>query len=112
VQNLPYLDSGLHVCELAHMPPALLFLGGCGEYELLFTINPALESAFLTAATSEGCVFYRLGGMTASGRELVTNDLVMDLASLDNQARDYESPQQYLAALIEWLKQQDKRRTL
>lgn len=103
VADLPYVDVDRRVCELASLPQALLFLGGCGEYELLFTVRPEQESAFLAAARTAGCTFYRLGQMTCAGRKLVTDGHELDLASLDTQARDYETPQRYLAALVGWL---------
>jgi len=107
VADLPYLEIGRRVCDLAGLPPALLFLGGCGEYELLFTVKPARESAFLAAAQKTDCTFYRLGQMTPAGRKLVTDGHELDLASLDNQARDYATPQGYLAATTEWLERQN-----
>lgn len=106
VANLPYLASGLGFCRSASLPRTLLFLGECGEYELLFTIQPDREEPFLIEARKLGCRFHRLGTITGTGRELVEDGRTIDLESWRGQARDFESPEQYLEALGSWLGRQ------
>ena len=106
VADLPYLASGLEFCRRASLPGALLFLGECGEYELLFTIRPEREEAFLIEAQKLGCPFHRIGTITGTGRKLREDGRAIDLESWGRQARDFESPAQYLAALGRWLDRQ------
>ena len=106
VANLPYLREGLGFCRRASLPGTLLFLGECGEYELLFTIRPEREEAFLIEARKLGCQFHRLGVMTASGRKLLEDERTIDLESWGRQARDFDSPAQSLEALGRWLDRQ------
>ena len=106
VADLPYLETGLRFCEKAGWPRTLLFLGECGEYELLFTVPPDQEPAFLAEARKTGCHCCRLGQMTPAGRTLMEDGRELDLASLHLQARDYATPQRYLADLVQWLERQ------
>ena len=106
VANLPYLASGLDFCRRTALPRTLLFLGECGEYELLFTIRPDREEAFLREARKLGCRFHRLGTIARTGRELREPGRVIDLASWRCQARDFDSAEQYLQALARWLGRQ------
>ena len=107
IENLPYLASGLDFCRRAALPRTLLFLGECGEYELLFTIRPDREEAFLIQARELGCRFHRLGTMAGTGRELLEDGRALDMESWRCQARDFGSPEQYLEALGGWLDRQE-----
>lgn len=106
VANLPYLASGLGFCRRASLPGTLLFLGECGEYELLFTIRPDREEPFLIQARKLGCLFHRLGTITERGRELREDGHLINLESWRCQARDFESPEQFLEGLGRWLGRQ------
>ncbi len=106
VADLPYLEAGRQFCARAGLPASILFFGQCGEYELLFTIKPEQEPAFLDDAQKSGLEFHRLGELTPSGRVLRENDREVDLASLDLQARDFTGPKEYLAELLIWLGKQ------
>lgn len=85
------------------MPPTLLFLGECGEYELLLTIPADREAAFLLAAREAGCTFHHLGQVTSAGRVLHEGDRTLNLGGWHIQARDFEDPRQYLAELLRGL---------
>ena len=103
VADLPYLSAGLRLCEQLLLPKTLLFLGEGGEYELLFTVKAENERRLHEETLGAGCVFHRLGSMTASGRTLREDDRVIDLEPLRMQARDYEHPRQYLESLLQRL---------
>ncbi len=103
VADLPYLGAGLSVLKRAGLPKTLLFLGGCGEYELLFTIRKEREEAFRAEAQACGCGFFRLGEITPRERVLEEEKQRIDLESLRFQARDYDTPQECLTALTDWL---------
>jgi thiamine-monophosphate kinase len=106
VENPPYLPAGVRHLEAAGWPGTLLFLGECGEYELLFAVKPQHEAMLLAEARSAGLVFHRLGAFMPSGRVLREGGRTLDLSSLRMHARDFEQPQQYLQALLQWLGQQ------
>jgi thiamine-monophosphate kinase len=106
VAELPYLRAGLGFCRRASLPEELLFLGECGEYELLFTVRRERDEAFLVQARKSGCPLRRIGVMTATGRKLLDDERTIDLSSWRRQARDFERPEQYLAALGRWLDRQ------
>jgi thiamine-monophosphate kinase len=103
VEAIPYLPGGLRVLKEAGMPKPLLFLGECGEYELLFTVSPEREEALLADGEKNQCTFRRLGQIVSRERVLDDDGRRLDLGSLRLQARSFETPQEYLQALINWL---------
>ena len=105
VANLPYLPTALRYFGLASLPKTLLFLGECGEYELLLAIPPDREAAFLAEGRSVGCTFHRLGRFTPAGRVLSEDGRTLDLSSWHSQAREFTDPQAYLRAMLCWLEQ-------
>lgn len=108
VDSLPYLPSALHFCQKLSLPQQLLFLGECGEYELLFTMRPAHEKSFLTQARQFGCDFHRLGRIVSCGKTLQENGREIDLESLCYHAREYPTGKQHLAALRCWLRKRHR----
>jgi thiamine-monophosphate kinase len=103
VENLPYLRQGVLLAKLLAVPASLLFFGGCGEYELLFTINREQETAFLSEAREKGMKFYRLGEITGGKlpRKVLKEDgACIDLSRLDISARDFGTAQEYLEELL------------
>jgi thiamine-monophosphate kinase len=105
ISDLPYLPTALQFCQAASLPAPLLFLGECGEYELLATVRPDREASFLADAQQSGCAFHRLGTITNSGRVLHGHGQAIDLTSWRIQARDFDSPTKYLKAMVQWLDQ-------
>jgi thiamine-monophosphate kinase len=105
VTDLPYVRAGVRLAAQTGLPQTLLALGGCGEYELLFTIPPHRERALVRDAATAGCRFHRLGVVTKAGRVLREGDRELDLGSLRLLARDFGTAQEYLAALVAWLKE-------
>lgn len=108
----PYIDESKHVLEkITHtiftLPEILLFLGECGEFELLFTIRKEDENDFIMEANQNRFNFYRLGTMTShSGCKFVTdriNNKTYDLSHMNIRARDFDEVSDYLMALLCWL---------
>jgi thiamine-monophosphate kinase len=113
IGDLPYLRQGVLLARLLAVPKSLLFFGGCGEYELLFTIKKTTETAFLAEAKERGLRFYRLGSITG-GRHpekiLRENGMSIDLSEVNISARDFENAEEYLGKLqtmVEGLKCHD-----
>jgi thiamine-monophosphate kinase len=104
VADLPYLRRSVRFAAQTGLPKTLLFLGGCGEYELLFTVKAGAEAGLLADAKRCGCTFHRLGVMTSGRRVLREDGRELDLGPLRLEARDHETPQKYLEFLLQWLR--------
>lgn len=105
VENLPYHPATKLLCELLNVPKEALFMGECGEYELLFSVPPENNKAFLKVAHAEGLKFTPIGEFTkANNRILTDGDKVWNLEQYSISARDYNSKQEYLNALLDFLK--------
>jgi thiamine-monophosphate kinase len=106
VGNLPYIQKGIAACRLLSIPKTLLFLGECGEYELLFTVGKEHEKKLLKEAKEKGCVFYRIGAVTENPEiRILTEDKTrIKLNELKANARCYENMKDYLRSLILSLK--------
>ena len=86
------------------LPVVLLFLGECGEYELLFTVRPENEKEFLQKARKKKFKFFNIGTITESSLKMLKEkDRNIDLTTLAIRARDYHSTQEYIDALVRWL---------
>jgi thiamine-monophosphate kinase len=111
ISDLPYFKRGMELIALdpiksLGLPKSLMFLGECGEFELLFTVPAAGEGHFLAAAKATGATFYRLGRMTAAD-ESMSKVLLQDgkrfaLQDMTIRARDFEDVQVYLFTLLQW----------
>jgi thiamine-monophosphate kinase len=105
VGDLPYVGSGLLLAEALGIPKELLFLGECGEYELLFTLSRDSEEKFSKEAQEKSLSFWRIGEVTKQDTKLLRgNDKEIDLTSYALKARDYKDPKEYLREVIEFLK--------
>ena len=99
--NLPYTGLGVMAAKLTGMPTALLFLGECGEYELLFTVGAKKEKDFLKEAEEKGFEFFEIGKIAqASSKVLIEDKSIRNLESLDISARCYSDMKQYINELV------------
>jgi thiamine-monophosphate kinase len=104
VENPPYMDSAVRACQLLSLPKTLLFMGECGEYELLFTIDRKHEEDFLREARIRKLKYYRIGEVRESStRVLFEDNRAIDLSSAKISGRDYDDAETYLKNLIDWL---------
>lgn len=105
VSDLPYIESGVFLAKGLNLPEEVLFLGECGEYELLFTVSKEGEEEFLIEAQQKKLKFYKLGEIRDQGsKSLWKKDQEIDLATYDLSARDYPDPKDYLRAVADFLK--------
>jgi thiamine-monophosphate kinase len=105
VGNLPYVKIGVLAAKAFSIPKALLFLGECGEYELLFTVKAGDEDNMLKDAAGMGLKLYKIGKVTESGKRILYEDNIeTDMGSLDVRARDFANVKEYLKTLEEFLK--------
>ncbi|MBN2280801.1 MAG: thiamine-monophosphate kinase [Candidatus Marinimicrobia bacterium] len=104
VQDLPTIAKATLLAKFLSLPKELLFLGECGEYELLFCVNEALVPAFELESTRKNLVFYPLGRITEKGNVLHTGKGIIDLETFDIRARDFVSVKEYLDQLVKRLR--------
>ncbi|MBN1699339.1 MAG: thiamine-monophosphate kinase [Spirochaetales bacterium] len=105
---LPYNEKGKLLACVLSLPVELLFLGECGEYELLFTIPEGEEAAFLARAKLQKLSFSRIGRIVEAPEKIMITGHGrgghrFDLSGFGIRARDYESGIEYLEALVKWL---------
>ncbi|EGW37765.1 AIR synthase related protein [Desulfosporosinus sp. OT] len=104
VGNLPYVKSGLLLAKALNVPKELLFLGECGEYELLFTLRKEAEEEFLNEAQENNLKFYKIGQVREDGtKSLQERGREIDLATYALSARDFPYPKDYLQAVVNFL---------
>ncbi len=104
VSYLPYKKRGIFLAKLLNLPKELLFFGGCGEYELLFTISKEASEDFLIQSKKRNFKFYKIGEIKEKDIQLLhTKEKEIDLNLYDLCARDYENPKDYLKDAIHFL---------
>ena len=86
------------------LPEELLFLGECGEYELVFTIKPEDEKNFLAEAESRELYFTKIGTIQEEEKMLLSGSVHYDLSDFNIGGRDFADPQEYIIALTKYLK--------
>lgn len=106
LSNLPFDSKGLRLAKLLHLPDLILFLGECGEYEILFTVPQQDKESLLADLTRHKIKAYELGEITADTkhRTVLCKGIHYDLAEYQIRARDYKLVEDYLQALTDWLK--------
>jgi thiamine-monophosphate kinase len=107
IEDPPYLGRGVWLAKVLSLPKSLLFFGGCGEYELLFTIKKEIEAEFLREARGKGLKFYRLGRVTGGEHPrkiLKDNGATIDITEMNITARDFATAEEYLEKLINLVK--------
>ena len=104
LRNLPYVKSGLLLAKALNIPREMLFLGECGEYELLFTLSKAAEVAFLNEVQEKKRTFYKIGEIKEQGNKLLwERGKKIDFSTYDLRARDYADPKEYLRNVVHFL---------
>lgn len=103
--SLPYVKSGLFLAKALNIPQEMLFLGECGEYELLFTLSKKVEEGFRKEAQEKKLKFYKIGEVREEGiKVLEDKGKKLDLSAYTLCARDYPEPKDYLRAAAHFLK--------
>jgi thiamine-monophosphate kinase len=104
IKHPNFHPQGLAACKLLGKPEEILFLGECGEYELVFTIPPAKENDFLAEATSLGLKFSKLGEITAEQDFLLENkNRITDLSGYTICARNYRDVKEYISEIVHFI---------
>jgi thiamine-monophosphate kinase len=104
VSNIPYQRQGLMACKILGKPEEMLFLGECGEYELVFTISSESENGFLSEARAQSLVFTRLGVITGENKMILhQNKKSLDLTGYSFFARNYGDVKEYIGEVVKFI---------
>ncbi len=105
LRHLPYKTEGILLGKSLNLPIEMLFLGECGEYELLFTMKKGNSEDFFKKASEENLNFFKIGEVKESGiKRLFTDNQVIDLRAYHLNARDYHDKKSFLMDIFEFLK--------
>lgn len=103
VSSIPYHSQGQFACKLLGKPVEILFLGECGEYELVFTVSGEREKEFLNEARSGGLEFSKLGYITEEKQLIRNNHKTIDLSGYSIFARNYENVEDYIREVVHFI---------
>ena len=109
VDHLPYLEEGLHACNFLKVNKTLLFIGACGEYELVFSVPENREKELLEVSLSKGLNISRIGKMTGHRQCLFEDEgQRIDFKGYNLHARNFRDKTEYLNAINDFLAEQMK----
>ncbi|WP_163711798.1 thiamine-phosphate kinase [Mangrovibacterium lignilyticum] len=109
ITNIPYLSAGTLACKLLGKPRTALFLGECGEYELVFTIRKSDEKAFYDRVRENHFDITKIGEIIDEAKKvLVLNGAEKELNDFNLKARNYEHIRDYVNDLTNYAKTLDK----
>jgi thiamine-monophosphate kinase len=105
IGDLPFLSRGLLASRLLELPPLLLLLGECGEYEILFTVSQGHKELLKDELNRQDIEAHELGEITSNaGQKTVLHEnRPYDLESYSLKARDFDRVEDYLKAMAGWL---------
>jgi len=105
VSNLPFDGNVILAADILQVPSLLFFLGGCGEYEILFTISRQNITPLKDELNSLKIDVHELGEITADPnlRTAECNARLYDLHAYDLNARDFTDVKDYVKSMTEWV---------
>ena len=104
LKDVQSIAEGEVFCKLLSLPVEILFLGECGEYELVFTLKENELPDFEKEAELLNLSFSVIGKITESPpKTLITSNLSIDLTDFTIRGRDYADSALYLSALTNYL---------
>lgn len=105
IDSLPFITGGVRVSKSLNLPSELLFLGECGEYEILFTVGDNKKSELIKEIHDLGLTVYEIGKFTGNSDEkiILMNGKRTNLKDYDLNARDFVDVKEYLGELIAWV---------
>jgi thiamine-monophosphate kinase len=100
IGSIPCHEPAKALMAALSMPLELLIAGECGEYELLCSIPPEKESAFVDEAGAAGLAFHAIGEALPAGNALVRRPgYTLDLSDFTLEARQFPQHRDYVRAL-------------
>lgn len=105
IDNLPFISKGILASKILNLPVLLLFLGECGEYEILFTVNEQNKQDMSDEMKKQNSKIYEIGKITANAddKTVLLTDNFLNLTEYNLRARDFENVKDYLKQMIEWI---------
>jgi len=104
VGNIAYHTQGLLACKLLGKPEEILFMGECGEYELIFTVPPESEPELLSDAHAQHLVFRKLGVIPGDKTMILKNGKNnLDLNGYSIFARNYRDVKEYIHEIVQFI---------
>lgn len=107
IHDVPFIPKGVKAARMLQVPELALFLGECGEYEILFTVPEQDKQTLKDALRDQAVDASELGVICKNKRRRTVNwgKASCDLAAYCLRARDHASPRDYLRNLTAWLGQ-------
>lgn len=103
ITRIPYLKTGALACKLLGKPKTVLFLGECGEYELVFTIKKSDEEAFCDMVKKNQYCITKIGEIVKEEKKLIVlQGADKKLIDFDIKARNYKHISDYLKDLTDY----------
>lgn len=104
VDKIDYHPLGKEICRSLSVPPEILFLGECGEYELVFCIDRKDVYEFSKKAEKHRLNISEIGYVTGNKDcSVKTASFECILDNFDIRGRNYSHPHDYFKALIQYL---------
>lgn len=104
VSAIPYHLQGLMACKLLGKPEEMLFMGECGEYELVFTVSPENETGLLADARAGKLIFKKLGVIIADEKSFLRKgNKSLDLSGYSIFARNYSDVSEYISEVVQFI---------
>lgn len=106
VDQVPYHQQGQLACRVLGKPTEILFLGECGEYELVFTISPEREPDFLRESVENKLHFTKIGTITGEERYTYNfNGKALELTAYSIFARNFQDVHEYIREVTHFIEQ-------
>ena len=98
-------DIAVKFSKKIGIPAALLLMGECGEYELIFTVENKNVQKFLEEAYSMKLEFTAIGKITPENiKSIKIDNQIIDLFDFNIRGRDFPVEYDYIHSLTEYVK--------
>lgn len=105
LEDIPVLEEANLAAKILGKPEALLVLGECGEYELLFTIPEDKIIAFEKEIKTQQFDIHRIGTIEDDNIKAISfGKKELNLMGFEISARSFDNTKDYLAKIIEFIK--------
>jgi thiamine-monophosphate kinase len=105
IDNLHFINKGFLAAKILNLPKLLLFLGECGEYEILFTVSKQNKDSLIAEMKAHKLPVYTLGKITEHEKDktILSKNKFLNFAEYNLRARDFENVKDYLKNMIDWI---------
>ena len=90
ILQIPLIHGSQLIARMLGIPAEMLYLGECGEYELLFTIPQQQAHLLEREAKKQGLRFFCIGEIKPSGQKIIhtLDGNSMEMENTPGRARD------------------------